>query len=776
MKQVYLLTLVTCLFQGVIGADSTLGTKIGEYVTQHDKLFWETDELGCRRNYQYDNMGRLIGVHSNSRPIASYQYDDKGRIISAALGKDAPIQYTYDKQGRFSGSSSPLGHSHFYYDRYSNLIKRDGAGDFPLSFQYDNWGHLIAYQAGNSGKMLFEYDQNGTLRKRIWPDMSETEYFYRNGKLMKTNNAGRITSYEYDAWGRKIKEKTVKGNESITIEFSYDIDGNMIQAIEGKNRTIFEYDRLGRKIYEEGPVGKIHITYDDHGRLAAREVEFHTGREKFLTKYFYDEYDRLTRVVSPAGVFDYVWTSDRKIACLIYNGKSLVNIWENNRLVSRSFDGIPIVQYEYDILGRRISSEYFGSRWKYKYDQYNQLISAEDPQGKICHYAYDKIGNHLELSDVQYTYDTANRIVNDGYAYDVWGNVIKTPDAQLRYDCRNRLIEVIKSNGIKISYLYDSLDQRIGSIVNGKRTSFLMSDMIEYGRNNGKSLFHTLGIDISNQLYATGATGAVLASANIAYLYDGNGNVIASVKDGEIVNRVAYDPFGKQRAGSMLPFSFSTKYVDESGLAYFGYRFYDPAHARWITRDPIEEAGGVNFYAFVNNSPLDKFDIKGLASSDPNMPPFWGLTVAEFSAPVKCNGCCNSNTQESGFCPEKLFSLHFKTTLIVKRFLYNKTLDDGTTITRSCLRTPANISRTTEHEETHKNNARTQLNNANNMINKWFSTETQCKSNISFAVGFLERWNEKEKNHTSCGAPSVSSSWQTEINDSERAGLCQTRN
>jgi len=62
-----------------------------------------------------------------------------------------------------------------------------------------------------------------------------------------------------------------------------------------------------------------------------------------------------------------------------------------------------------------------------------------------------------------------------------------------------------------------------------------------------------------------------------------------------------------------LPFHFSTKFTDrESGLNYYGYRFYDPIDGRWLNRDPIEEWGGAALYAFPGNNPLNLFDILGL--------------------------------------------------------------------------------------------------------------------------------------------------------------------
>ena len=45
------------------------------------------------------------------------------------------------------------------------------------------------------------------------------------------------------------------------------------------------------------------------------------------------------------------------------------------------------------------------------------------------------------------------------------------------------------------------------------------------------------------------------------------------------------------------PWRFSTKYWDdETGLGYWGYRYYQPGVGRWASRDPIAEKGGRNLY------------------------------------------------------------------------------------------------------------------------------------------------------------------------------------
>ena len=50
-----------------------------------------------------------------------------------------------------------------------------------------------------------------------------------------------------------------------------------------------------------------------------------------------------------------------------------------------------------------------------------------------------------------------------------------------------------------------------------------------------------------------------------------------------------------------------------SGVTYYAYRFYDPVTGRWPSRDPIEEAGGVNLYGFVANNGVSLIDALGEA-------------------------------------------------------------------------------------------------------------------------------------------------------------------
>jgi RHS repeat-associated protein len=88
-----------------------------------------------------------------------------------------------------------------------------------------------------------------------------------------------------------------------------------------------------------------------------------------------------------------------------------------------------------------------------------------------------------------------------------------------------------------------------------------------------------------------------------------------------------YDGFGRELrssgpAADKVPFHFSSKFTDaETGLNYYGYRYYDPVNGRWLGRDPIGERGGQNLYCFVDNSPHYRWDLLGLeGSQEPDGP------------------------------------------------------------------------------------------------------------------------------------------------------------
>jgi RHS repeat-associated protein len=95
---------------------------------------------------------------------------------------------------------------------------------------------------------------------------------------------------------------------------------------------------------------------------------------------------------------------------------------------------------------------------------------------------------------------------------------------------------------------------------------------------------------------------------------------LGGAMDGQTVARYDYDAFGNRITNTapelgeeVNPFGFSTKFTDEeTGLVYYGYRYYSPEVGRWVNRDPIEEEGGLNLYGMVGNDAVNRVDVLGL--------------------------------------------------------------------------------------------------------------------------------------------------------------------
>ena len=141
------------------------------------------------------------------------------------------------------------------------------------------------------------------------------------------------------------------------------------------------------------------------------------------------------------------------------------------------------------------------------------------------------------------------------------------------------------------------------------------------------------GPDLSGSLQGAGGIGGLLARTDMGqwiagssfattfYHSDANGNVTSMVyPNGFLAAKYLYDPFGNMLAqsGSLASanrYRFSSKEWDSnSGLYYYLYRFYDPNLQRWLSRDPMQERGGLNLYDYVRNNPVNFVDPFGLMS------------------------------------------------------------------------------------------------------------------------------------------------------------------
>jgi RHS repeat-associated protein len=88
--------------------------------------------------------------------------------------------------------------------------------------------------------------------------------------------------------------------------------------------------------------------------------------------------------------------------------------------------------------------------------------------------------------------------------------------------------------------------------------------------------------------------------------------------DGEVVQHVEYVPFGEvfieERNNTWnTPYLFNAKELDEeTGLYYYGARYYDSRTSIWLHVDALAEMySGMNPYNFCSNNPINKIDPDG---------------------------------------------------------------------------------------------------------------------------------------------------------------------
>lgn len=224
------------------------------------------------------------------------------------------------------------------------------------------------------------------------------------------------------------------------------------------------------------------------------------------------------------------------------------------------------------------------------------------------------------------------------YIYDLNGNLTSDSTRGFDYDDENELIRVTVTNTWKSEFTYDGrMRRRIRKEFAWQNSAWVVTNEVRYiydgnleiqwrDGNNLPTLTLTRGCDLSGSLRGAGGIGGLLArtdaaNGQTAYFHaDGNGNVSALVNAQQIiVAKYLYDPFGNtlSKAGPLADantYRFSSKdYHANSGLYYYGYRFYDPNLQCWLNRDPIGEFGGLNLYGYVANNPISFVDPFGEA-------------------------------------------------------------------------------------------------------------------------------------------------------------------
>ena len=183
------------------------------------------------------------------------------------------------------------------------------------------------------------------------------------------------------------------------------------------------------------------------------------------------------------------------------------------------------------------------------------------------------------------------------------------------------------ANASHPSDLYDELVASGGQNgIQGVSPGNLAAIILE---NNHAGIDHISEFDLSfnnaSHLFDLGLCGELESNDQLIYYFSkdqlGSSNYITD-RNGEVVQHLEYMPFGELFVDEQriinderfaTPYRFNGKEKDsETGLYYYGTRYYDAKVSRFLSVDPLaEKYASISPYAYVANNPLNAIDPDG---------------------------------------------------------------------------------------------------------------------------------------------------------------------
>ncbi|MCB1135062.1 MAG: RHS repeat-associated core domain-containing protein, partial [Chlamydiia bacterium] len=558
---------------------------------------------------------------------------------------------TYDAMGRLveqvqtDAFGQVLQHREMLYDGRGNKIVevahgRSGEKEVRTEWIYGPRNRLEAlFEAvgdATERRTEFIYDETGRLSRRILADGTALVYFYNTvGQLERLRSTDGSVDYVYscDEQGRvtEVEDRVLQ----TTTQRTFDGLGNMVyERLANSCELLTEYDRTGRPRYVQLPDGS-GIRYVYEGTLLRSVVrESKEGAVLYTHRYEYDLEGRLIASELPedVGAVLYSWDRQGRLEAVDSSYWSQ-HIGEEGR----DADGRITAMETSDPSGTLYA--------EYRYDSMGQL--ELDGSTDESRYSYDARSNRDSIDGQRCEVDALNRLLRHGQtllAYDARGNLISEegPDTfrRYRYDALNRMIEVESPGKERVEYRYDAFGRRLSRLawtwdgkarawMGGEEERYLYYEMNEIGHCNADGTwdaFRILGFGAMGEM---GAAVAIELSGSVyAPIHDQQGSVrcLIDCQTKEIVEYYRYSAFGQEEIyngdrqritaeEALNPWRFSSKRTDtESGLVFFGHRYFAPHLGRWTSCDPMGYFESSNLYAYTLNNPLGHKDPYGLFS------------------------------------------------------------------------------------------------------------------------------------------------------------------
>jgi RHS repeat-associated protein len=585
------------------------------YVYDHNhRTMTNTD--GHKRRYTYQEDGRIIEVMDEDTGgqltvATTYGYDALGRLITITQGVQTR-SFTFDNLGRLKSETHPeSGTVNFTYDANSNLLTKTDARAITTTYTYD--------------------ELNRVTQKAYSDSTPWVTYFYDSqpsgNPITTMNPVGRLTRVSTTASGVTNSSYYSYCNcSSIDSEATVITDGTTKTYI-----TSYTYNYVGGIMSMTYPNGKV-VTYtrDDVGR--------ETKASSTVLGQPID-YVRSASYLGPSGQvseIDYgimyggFWVSSQ----YSYSPKTLrltfFQTYGLRETLQYGKPGNPAIQTGqiYDIVDEYHAphSQHFDYDSWYRLTGYWKSWGRDGEYERKNEWTYDRYNNmttRRDLGDLlncgyegclynYYTDAATNRLSNYwwySFSYDSAGN--ETSDGKT-YDAENRLTWAAGQN-----YLYDGNSRRMRALNGSTKIYFIYSAA-------GKLITEdnwTAGTT-KNSVYFNGQLVATHTQDDyVRFHFSNYAGTITSVV--EVTPEGGYWPTNWQFMGAeegapfqgTKIFTPSPAYDYQSGLQYYGARYYSITSSHWTSPDPVTghayDPQSLNKYTYVRNDPVNNIDPDG---------------------------------------------------------------------------------------------------------------------------------------------------------------------
>ena len=619
-----------------------------------------TGASGKSVEWLYDAQGRRQTLKSQfssttTAPDVTYGYNSYSQLSSAASSVTSVALSWSPNVLRPSLKNYAV--SSVLLDQYSSFNTN---GEMTQAYSYSN------YYAGG-----FTVDDTTFTRNALGQIT-----------LRSTPAEGQRWNYQYDSRGQASKayktfistpQQVAAGTQA---QYTYDQIGNRPQWMEGGTSTLDSGLRI--HTYGSGAAGGSANALNQYSTITQPQSFDVTGTRATGTTTI-----GVTAGTNPPSTVTYQQDAGTGLyfrADVAHNAASNtryspVNVTANSSTIDSWLQYVPPAaeSLAYDADGNLTSD----GRWTYKWDGENRLIRMD---------SVAQSNPSVKSMRLSFTYDGLSRRIRKDVYQDSPAHTTPPPtngtltrSEHYVYEGWNMILTAV-DNGV------GTAGSNTGGNINKRVASYIWGPDIgskPYGRSAwqaaggvGGLLIVTDGVDSSITYagvdYNGAAAGNGTATAdptNDHYvpLIDHLGNITAyySGVGGSLTlqGSLEYDAFGRETrstgpACDKVPFYFSSKFTDtETGLNYYGYRFYDPGNGRWLGRDPIGKRGGLNLYGMVGNTLVIDIDFLGQQTAmgevpdgigGPPTPPgpglsdqFNGRNVEMAHWDVEGDGCCS---------------------------------------------------------------------------------------------------------------------------------------